>query len=157
MNYSLPRVLGEVIIMRILLLVLLFLSFAYALGLVLTNNTEVGVNLLFSQVPTMNLGLLLILGLILGIIIGILLALLLFRVLQNKWEISRLQKLNKSLEEQLLQAHVAIDRQAHAPTVEEAVYGVPANTEGLHLHESKGQLTNNYSDDSMALTKHERD
>ena len=145
--------------MRVLLLVLLFLSFAYALGLVLANNTAVGVNLLFSQAPTMNLGLLLILGLILGIIIGILLALLLFRVLQNKWEISRLQKLNKNLEEQLVQAHVVIDRQANAPTVEEAVYSnaVPTNTEGLHLSESKGHLSNNYSDDATVLTKQKRD
>lgn len=146
--------------MRILLLVLLFLSFAYALGLVLANNTDIGVNLLFTQAPAMNLGLLLILGLILGIIIGILLALLMFRVLQNKWEISRLQKLNKNLEEQLAQAHIVIDRQAHAPTVEEAIYGNKAtssNTEGLHLYESEGQLTNSYPDDSTVLTKRKRD
>ncbi|KRU23053.1 lipopolysaccharide assembly protein LapA domain-containing protein [Psychrobacter piscatorii] len=109
--------------MRFLLFVLLFLSFAYSLGLVLANNTEVGVNLLFSQAPTMNLGLLLILCLILGIIIGILLSLLIFRVLQNKWEISRLQKANANLQEQLNQANVVIDRQASAPTVDEAVYG----------------------------------
>jgi len=112
--------------MRFLLFVLLFLSFAYSLGLVLANNTEVGVNLLFSQAPTMNLGLLLILCLILGIIIGILLALLMFRVLQNKWEISRLQKANTNLQEQLTQANTVIDRQASAPTVDEAVYGTPA-------------------------------
>ena len=112
--------------MRFLLFVLLFLSFAYSLGLVLANNTEVGVNLLFSQAPTMNLGLLLILCLILGIIIGILLSLLIFRVLQNKWEISRLQKANANLQEQLTQANVVIDRQASAPTVEEAVYGATA-------------------------------
>lgn len=112
--------------MRILLLVLLFLSFAYSLGLVLANNTEVGVNLLFSQAPTMNLGLLMILCLILGIVIGMLLALLIFRVLQNKWEISRLQKANNNLEEQIAQANAVIDRQAHAPTVEEAVYGATA-------------------------------
>ena len=112
--------------MRILLLVLLFLSFAYSLALVLANNTEVGVNLLFSQAPTMNLGLLLILCLILGIVIGILLALLIFRVLQNKWEISRLQKANASLQQQLTQANVVIDRQANAPTVDEAVYGATA-------------------------------
>jgi putative membrane protein len=87
--------------MRFLLFVLLFLSFAYALGLVLANNTDIGVNLLFSQAPTMNLGLLLILCLILGIVIGMLLALLMFRVLQNKWEISRLQKLNKNLQQQI--------------------------------------------------------
>lgn len=107
--------------MRFLLFALLFLSFAYALGLVLFNNTEIGVNLLFSQAPTMNLGLLLILCLMLGIIIGILLALLIFRVLQNKWEISRLQKLNKNLQDQLDQAHIVIDRQAQeaaVPTVD---------------------------------------
>ena len=113
--------------MRYLLFVLLFLSFAYSLGLVLANNTEVGVNLLFSQAPTMNLGLLLILCLILGIIIGVLLSLLIFRVLQNKWEISRLQKVNANLQEQLTQANVVIDRQANAPTVDEAVYGTSAN------------------------------
>ena len=112
--------------MRFLLFVLLFLSFAYALGLVLANNTEVGVNLLFSQAPTMNLGLLLILCLMLGIVIGILLALLIFRVLQNKWEISRLQKAKTNLQEQLTQANIVIDRQANSPTVEEAVYGSTA-------------------------------
>lgn len=112
--------------MRFLLFVLLFLSFAYSLGLVLANNTEIGVNLLFSQAPTMNLGLLLILCLILGVVIGILLALLIFRVLQNKWEISRLQKANANLQEQLTQANIVIDRQANAPTVEEAVYGATA-------------------------------
>ena len=100
--------------MRVLLFIFLFLCFAYALGLVLTNNTEIGVNLLFYQAPTMNLGLLLILCLILGIVIGMLLALLMFRVLQNKWEISRLQKLNTSLQTQLEQAHEILDRQAQA-------------------------------------------
>lgn len=82
--------------MRFILFVLLFISFAYAIGLVLANNADVGVNLLFSQAPTMNLGLLLILCMTLGIIIGMLLALLMFRVLQNKWEISRLKKQNKT-------------------------------------------------------------
>ena len=109
--------------MRFILFVLLFLSFAYALGLVLANNTDISVNLLFSQAPTMNLGLLLILSMTLGIIIGMLLALLIFRVLQNKWEISRLQKQNNNLQQQIDQANVVIDRQANAPTVEEAIYG----------------------------------
>ncbi len=134
--------------MRFLLFVLLFLSFAYALGLVLANNTDIGVNLLFSQAPAMNLGLLLILCLILGIVIGMLLALLIFRVLQNKWEISRLQKLNATLQAQLTQANVVIDRQANAPTVEEAVYGAPA-------HEPI-ETTNDFND-SNTLTKHKRD
>ncbi len=112
--------------MRFILFVLLFLSFAYALGLVLVNNTDIGVNLLFSQAPAMNLGLLLILCMTLGIIIGLLLSLLLFRVFQNKWEISRLQKNNAHLQEQLNQANIAIDRQANAPTADQAVYGTPA-------------------------------
>ena len=135
--------------MRILLLVLLFLSFAYSLALVLANNTEVGVNLLFSQAPTMNLGLLLILCLILGIVIGILLALLIFRVLQNKWEISRLQKANASLQEQLTQANVVIDRQANAPTVDEAVYGATA----VNIQDSAVDSV----DEGANLTKQKRD
>ncbi|WP_352310078.1 lipopolysaccharide assembly protein LapA domain-containing protein [Psychrobacter sp. W2-37-MNA-CIBAN-0211] len=134
--------------MRFLLFVLLFLSFAYSLGLVLANNTEVGVNLLFSQAPTMNLGLLLILCLILGIIIGILLALLIFRVLQNKWEISRLNKANNHLQEQLTQANVVIDRQANAPTVEDAVYGTTA---------TQTQDTAVNIDEGSTLIKHKRE
>ncbi len=136
--------------MRFLLFVLLFLSFAYALGLVLANNTEIGVNLLFSQAPTMNLGLLLILCLILGIVIGMLLALLIFRVLQNKWEISRLQKLNANLQEQVTQANVVIDRQANAPTVEEAVYGSTAT----NVHDTAAV---NVDEEGATLTKHKRD
>ncbi|MBE0405412.1 LapA family protein [Psychrobacter sp. AOP22-C1-22] len=135
--------------MRFLLFVLLFLSFAYSLGLVLANNTEVGVNLLFSQAPTMNLGLLLILCLILGIVIGILLALLIFRVLQNKWEISRLQKANANLQEQINQANVVIDRQANSPTVDEAVYGATAE------NVQNGIADNN--DEGASLTKKKRD
>ena len=135
--------------MRILLLVLLFLSFAYSLGLVLANNTEVGVNLLFSQAPTMNLGLLLILCLILGIVIGMILALLIFRVLQNKWEISRLQKLNSNLQEQVTQANIVIDRQANAPSVEEAVYGATATN-------VQDDIASDI-EDSAILTKQKRD
>ena len=135
--------------MRILLLVLLFLSFAYSLGLVLANNTEVGVNLLFSQAPTMNLGLLLILCLILRIVIGMLLALLIFRVLQNKWEISRLQKLNANLQEQVTQANIVIDRQANAPSVQEAVYGATAT------NVQDGSISD--VDDGATLTKQKRE
>ena len=134
--------------MRFLLLVLLFLSFAYSLGLVLANNTEVSVNLLFSQAPTMNLGLLLIICLILGVVIGILLALLIFRVLQNKWEIARLQKANANLQEQLTQANTVIDRQANAPTVDEAVYGATAT----NVHED----TAHNLDTGSTLTKKKR-
>ena len=104
--------------MRIVLIALLFLAFAYSLGLVLANNTEVEVSLIFSQVPAMNLGLLLIICLALGVVIGLLLSLLIFRVLQNKWEISRLHKENDKLQEKLRQANIAIDRQATAPTID---------------------------------------
>ena len=135
--------------MRFLLFVLLFLSFAYSLGLVLANNTDIGVNLLFSQAPTMNLGLLLIICLMLGIVIGILLALLIFRVLQNKWEISRLQKANANLQEQVAQANVVIDRQANSPTVEEAIYG--ATTVNVH------DATAENLDEGASLTKQKRE
>lgn len=131
--------------MRFLLLVLLFLSFAYSLGLVLANNTDVEVNLLFSQAPAMNLGLLLIICLTLGIIIGLLLSLLMFRVLQNKWEISRLKKLNKNLQEQVTQANIVIDRQASSPTVEDAIYGA---TSVQVQHESATE-----PDETAVLTK----
>lgn len=136
--------------MRFILFVLLFLSFAYSLGLVLANNTSIDVNLIFSQAPTMNLGLLLIVCLALGIVIGILLALLMFRVLQNKWEISRLQKLNKNLQEQVNQANVVIDRQASSHTLEEADYETTAqhieNDDESHLERV----------DPAVLTKHKQ-
>lgn len=137
--------------MRFLLFVLLFLSFAYSLGLVLANNTDIGVNLIFSQAPTMNLGLLLIICLTLGIVIGILLALLMFRVLQNKWEISRLQKLNKNLQEQVKQAQAVIDRQANSPTVEDAIYGATAVRT-----ESADATISTEADKTAVLTKRKR-
>ena len=106
-------------------------------------------NLLFSQAPTMNLGLLLILCLILGIVIGMILALLIFRVLQNKWEISRLQKINANLQEQVTQANIVIDRQANAPSVEEAVYGATATN-------VQDDIASDI-EDSAILTKQKRD
>ena len=121
--------------MRIVLLILLFLIFGYSLALVLANNTEVAVNLLLSQAPAMNLGLLLILCLALGVLIGLLLSLLLFRVFQNKWEISRLTKENSSLQEKLKQANIAIDRQANAPTINDvnSLNKLPENQVGTRL------------------------
>lgn len=100
--------------MRAVLTIILFLMFAYSLGLVLVNNTEVAVNLLFSQAPAMNLGLLLIICLVLGIVIGLLLSVLVFKVVQNKWEINRLHKENAKLQHKLTEANITIDRQAHA-------------------------------------------
>ncbi len=91
--------------MQYLLMLCLFGFFAYALALVIINNNELAVNLLFTQVPEMNVGLLLIICIGLGVLIGIILALLLFKVLQNKWELSRLKKENSKLTHKLDKAN----------------------------------------------------
>lgn len=82
------------------LMVLLVVALIYALALVLLNGNQVAVNLLFTQIPLMNLGLLLILCLAIGVLIGGLLAVLLFRVVQNKREIARLSNENARLKAQ---------------------------------------------------------
>lgn len=101
--------------MRFVVLILLFAVFAYSLLLVMTNNNEIAVNLIFSQAPAMNLGLLLIICLFLGVLIGILLSVLLFRVLQNKWEISRLKKENQQLQDKLTKTQIELDRLTSVP------------------------------------------
>ncbi|TCM63741.1 uncharacterized protein DUF1049 [Acinetobacter calcoaceticus] len=78
--------------MRYILVVLLIVIFGYALALVLQNGTELPVDLLFTQVPAMRLGLLLLLTMSIGVIFGLLLGVLIFRVFQNNWEIKRLRK-----------------------------------------------------------------
>lgn len=80
---------------------LLILALIYALALVLVNGSQVAVNLLFTSVPLMNLGLLLILCLALGLIIGGLLAVLAFRVFQNRLEMTRLINENARLKSQI--------------------------------------------------------
>lgn len=75
--------------------------FGYALALVLANNSVAEVNLLFSQIPAMNLGFLLIVSLFLGVVIGMLLALIAFKVLPMRFEISRLKKEQTSLQNEL--------------------------------------------------------
>jgi len=115
--------------MRFVLIILLFLVFGYSLGLVLTNSSEIAVNLLFTQAPAMNLGLLLILCLFLGVLTGMLLSLLLFRVFQNKWEISRLNKENKRLQEKLTQSKVEIEKLSQ-PTVADQTVATDAE---LHV------------------------
>ncbi|OPH36481.1 lipopolysaccharide assembly protein LapA domain-containing protein [Moraxella equi] len=101
--------------MSLFIIILLVLFFGYAIALVLANNSEIAVNLLFSQVPTTNLGLLLVLTIALGVFIGILLSVLLFRVLQNKLEIRRLRKEKADLQAKLDEANVVIEhsRQSH--------------------------------------------
>ena len=78
--------------MRYVLIALLVVLFGYSLALVLQNGTELTVDLLFTQVPAMRLGLLLLLTLVLGLILGLLLGVQIFRVFQNNWEIKRLRK-----------------------------------------------------------------
>ncbi len=97
--------------MQYLLMICLFAFFAYALALVIINNNEVAVNLLFTQVPEMNVGLLLIICISLGVLIGILLALLMFKVLQNKWELMRLKKENSKLNHKLKKANAELEQQ----------------------------------------------
>ena len=69
--------------MRYILIALLIAIFGYSLALVLQNPTELAVNLLFTQVPAMRLGLLLLLTLALGILVGLLLGVQVFRVFQT--------------------------------------------------------------------------
>ncbi len=95
--------------MQYLLMLFLFGFFAYALALVVINNNEVAVNLLFTQVPEMNFALLLIICISLGVLIGIILALLMFKVLQNKWELSRLKKENSKLNHKLKKANTELE------------------------------------------------
>ena len=78
--------------MRFILGLLLIAVFVYSLALVLINGTELPVDLWFTQVPAMRLGLLLLLTLILGIVIGLLLGVQVFRVFQTNCEIKRLRK-----------------------------------------------------------------
>ena len=65
--------------------------------------------MLFSQAPTTNLGLVLILTTALGILIGVLLALLLFKVLQNKLELRKLRKEISTLESRLLESKTSLE------------------------------------------------
>ena len=78
--------------MRYVLVAILVILFGYSLALVLQNGTELSVDLLFTQVPAMRLGLLLLITLALGLVLGLLLGVQVFRVFQNSWEFKRLRK-----------------------------------------------------------------
>lgn len=97
--------------MRFLLVLILFVFFGYSIGLVIMNNAEMPVNLLFTEIPASNFGLLLIIAILLGVAMGIILSLILFRVLQNKWEIRGLKKEVKSLRGKLDDANQEIEHQ----------------------------------------------
>lgn len=96
--------------MHMILVILLVIIFGYSLMLVITNNSTVALNLLFADVPAINLGLVLILSIVLGIMIGLLVALILFRVFQMRFEISKLKKENSALQTKLDEANIVIDQ-----------------------------------------------
>ena len=90
--------------MRYVLVLLLIAIFGYALALVLLNGTELAVDLWFTQVPAMRLGLLLLFTLVIGIVLGLLLGVQVFRVFQNSWEIKRLRKDIEHLRKEQIQS-----------------------------------------------------
>lgn len=112
--------------MRYFLIVLLIILFGYSLALVLQNGTELTVDLLFTQVPAMRLGLLVLITLALGIVLGLLLGVQIFRVFQNHWEIKRLRKdIDHLRKEQIKSAQqAAIDAAANVRH-EKTVLDVP--------------------------------
>lgn len=114
--------------MRYFLVVLLIVLFGYSLALVLQNGTELSVNLLFTEVPAMRLGLLLLITLALGIVVGLLLGVQIFRVFQNSWEIKRLRKdIERLRKEQIQTAQIAATEAAAHTRHEKTVLDI--NTE----------------------------
>lgn len=116
--------------MRYALIVLLVAFFGYALALVLQNSAELPVDLLFSQVPAMRLGLLLLLTLALGTLIGLLLGVLVFRVFQKGWEIQRLRKEVEQLRrDQIHNAQLSATEAAQAAARSQAVSATTSPTQ----------------------------
>ncbi|TIE04753.1 DUF1049 domain-containing protein [Acinetobacter junii] len=114
--------------MRYVLIALLVAIFGYALALVLQNPAELQVDLLFTQVPAMRLGLLLLLTLALGIVVGLLLGVQVFRVFQNSWEVKRLRKdIDHLRKEQIQLAQQAAAEAAASVRHEKTVLDVHAN------------------------------
>ena len=114
--------------MRYVLIALLVALFGYALALVLQNPAELQVDLLFTQVPAMRLGLLLLLTLALGVVVGLLLGVQVFRVFQNSWEIKRLRKdIDHLRKEQIQLAQQAAAEAAASVRHEKTVLDVHAN------------------------------
>ena len=94
--------------MRFILIVVLIILFIYSLALVLLNGTPVSVDLWFSHVPEMRVGLLVFITLALGVILGLLLGVQVFRVFQSRWEIQRLHKeIDQLRKEQIQHAQLA--------------------------------------------------
>ena len=106
--------------MRYVLVAILIILFGYSLALVLQNGTELSVDLLFTQVPAMRLGLLLLITLALGLVLGLLLGVQVFRVFQNSWEIKRLRKDIEYLRKEQIHAAQLAAAEAAAPAAETA-------------------------------------
>jgi lipopolysaccharide assembly protein A len=114
--------------MRYVLFALLIVLFGYSLALVLQNGTELSVDLLFTQVPAMRLGLLLLLTLILGLVLGLLLSIQLFRVFQTRWEIKRLRKdIDYLRKEQIQTAQLAAAEAAASARHEKTVLDIQSD------------------------------
>lgn len=112
--------------MRYVLIAVMIAIFAYSLALVLQNGTELSVDLLFTQVPAMRLGLLLLITLALGLLLGLLLGVQVFRVFQSQWEIKRLNNEIKALrKEQIQSAQLAAAEAAAQIRHERTIHDVP--------------------------------
>ena len=114
--------------MRYVLVVVLLILFGYSLAIVLQNSTELSVDLLFTQVPAMRLGLLLLLTLSMGIVLGLLLGVQIFRVFQKSWEIKRLRKdIDYLRKEQIQSAQLAAAEAAAHTRHEKTVLDINPN------------------------------
>ena len=102
--------------MRVILVALLIAVFVYSIALILRNSVEVSVDLLFTQIPAMRVGLLVLITLALGVVLGLLLGVQVFRVFQNSWEIKRLRKDIEHLRKEQIQVaqHAAAEAAAAA-------------------------------------------
>lgn len=114
--------------MRFILIILLVVLFVYSLALVLLNATPVSVDLWFTHVPEMRVGLLVLITLALGIVVGLLLGVQVFRVFQNNWEIKRLNKeIERLRQEQLQSAQIAASEAAANARHEKTVLDINEN------------------------------
>ncbi|MEB3766763.1 LapA family protein [Acinetobacter sp. MD2] len=100
--------------MRFILALLLIVLFVYSLALVLLNGMPVSVDLWFTHVPEMRVGLLVLITLALGVLVGLLLGVQVFRVFQNHWEIKRLQKEIDRLRKEQIQVAQSVAAEAAA-------------------------------------------
>ena len=119
--------------MRFILGLLLVAVFVYSLALVLINGTELPVDLWFTQVPAMRLGLLLLLTLAIGIVLGLLIGVQVFRVFQTNWEIRRLRKdIDHLRKEQIQAAQIAAAEAAASVRHEKTVLDIQPENKNIN-------------------------